>query len=112
MNMGIELTDRAVNRIREILHQQSLTEGGLRVGVKGGGCSGLSYLLDLETKERPGDKIFEREGVKVFVDVKSFLYLNGTVLDYKDEGGLMGRGFVFTNPNSAGECGCGESFAV
>jgi iron-sulfur cluster assembly protein len=112
MATGIELTDRAADRIREILQQQNLTEGGLRVGIKGGGCSGLSYLLDLETKERPGDKIFERNGVKVYVDIKSFLYLNGTILDFKDEGGLMGRGFFFNNPNSAGECGCGESFAV
>jgi len=110
--VGIELTDRAANRIREILQQQNLTEGGLRVGVKGGGCSGLSYILDLETKERPGDKVFERDGAKVYVDLKSFLYLNGTILDFKDEGGLMSRGFVFSNPNSAGECGCGESFGV
>ena len=109
---GIEISDRAVNRIREILQQQNLDEGGLRVGIKGGGCSGLSYVLDLETKERPGDKVFERDGIKVFVDLKSFLYLNGTTLDFKDEGGLMGRGFVFSNPNSAGECGCGESFTV
>ncbi|MEW6737602.1 MAG: iron-sulfur cluster assembly accessory protein [Acidobacteriota bacterium] len=110
--MGIELSERAVSRIREILEQQNIKEGGLRVGVKGGGCSGLSYILDLETQARPGDKVFEREGVRVFVDMKSFLYLNGTILDFKDEGGLMGRGFVFNNPNSAGACGCGESFTV
>jgi iron-sulfur cluster assembly protein len=110
--MAIEISDRAAGRIREILKQENLSDGGLRVGVKGGGCSGLSYILDLETQQRPGDKIFERDGVKVYVDTKSFLYLNGTVLDFKDEGGLMGRGFVFNNPNSAGDCGCGESFAV
>lgn len=110
--MAIELSQRAVDRIREILTQQQIPEGGLRVGVKGGGCSGLSYILDLETTTRVGDKVFERDGVKVFVDLKSYLYLNGTILDFKDEGGLMGRGFVFQNPNSAGACGCGESFAV
>lgn len=110
--MAIELTERAAHRIREILSDQNLSEGGLRIGVKGGGCSGLSYLMDLETQERPGDKVFERDGVKVYVDMKSFLYLNGTTLDFKEEGGLMGRGFVFANPNSDGQCGCGESFAV
>lgn len=110
--MAIELSQRAVDRIREILTQQQIPEGGLRVGIKGGGCSGLSYILDLETTTRAGDKVFERDGVKVFVDLKSYLYLNGTILDFKDEGGLMGRGFVFQNPNSAGACGCGESFAV
>jgi iron-sulfur cluster assembly protein len=110
--MAIEITERAVSRIREILHDQNLNDGGLRIGVKGGGCSGLSYLIDLETQQRPGDKIFERNGIKVFVDTKSFLYLNGMTLDFKDEGGLMGRGFKFINPNSMGECGCGESFSV
>lgn len=109
---GIQLSDSAVNRIKEILQEQQIADGGLRVGVKGGGCSGLSYIIDLETQERPGDKVFERDGVKVFVDIKSFLYLNGTILDFKDEGGLMGRSFVFKNPNSAGQCGCGESFTV
>ena len=110
--MGIELSERAVKRIQEILKEQNVPDGGLRVGVKGGGCSGLSYLIDLETQVRPGDKVFETGGVKVFVDTKSFLYLNGMTLDYKDEGGLMGRGFSFINPNSAGQCGCGESFSV
>lgn len=110
--MGIELSERAIKRIQEILDDQHLADGGLRVGVKGGGCSGLSYIIDLETISRPGDKIFEHDGVKVFVDTKSFLFLNGMTLDYKDEGGLMGRGFNFINPNSAGACGCGESFSV
>jgi len=88
-----------------------MTSGGLRVGVKGGGCSGLSYNLSLDTEERTGDKVVEAEGVKVFVDTKSFLYLDGSTLDYRDEG-LMQRGFTFINPNSSGACGCGESFAV
>ena len=109
--MAIELTENAVEKIREIMREQGLSEGGLRVGVKGGGCSGLGYTLALDTEPQPGDKIFEKDGVKVFVDMKSFLYLNGTTLDYKMEG-LMQRGFMFINPNSAGSCGCGESFAV
>jgi iron-sulfur cluster assembly protein len=109
--MAIELTQQAVEKIREIMHEQNIAEGGLRVGVKGGGCSGLGYTLALDTESQPGDKIFEKDGVKVFVDLKSFLYLNGTTLDYKMEG-LMQRGFMFINPNSAGDCGCGESFAV
>lgn len=109
--MAIELTQMAVDKIREIMHEQNIVEGGLRVGVKGGGCSGLGYTLALDTEPQPGDKIFEKDGVKVFVDLKSFLYLNGTTLDYKMEG-LMQRGFMFINPNSAGDCGCGESFAV
>jgi len=83
----------------------------LRVGVKGGGCSGMSYNLAIDTEERPGDKVFEKDGVKVFVDLKSFLYLDGSTLDYKEEG-LMQRGFTFLNPKSSGTCGCGESFAV
>ena len=107
----IQLTPKAVEKVREIMRDQGLTEGGLRVGVKGGGCSGLSYNLALDTEERPGDKVFEVDGVKLFVDMKSFLFLNGSTLDYKEEG-LMQRGFTFINPNSSGACGCGESFAV
>jgi iron-sulfur cluster assembly protein len=109
--MAIELTPRAVEKVREIMRDQGIAEGGLRVGVKGGGCSGMSYNLAIDTEERPGDKVFEVEGVKLFVDTKSFLFLNGSTLDYKDEG-LMQRGFTFVNPNSSGACGCGESFAV
>ncbi|HET9533550.1 MAG TPA: iron-sulfur cluster assembly accessory protein [Blastocatellia bacterium] len=109
--MAIELTPRAVEKVREIMRDQGLADGGLRVGIKGGGCSGLSYNLALDTEERPGDKVYEVDGVKLFVDMKSFLYLDGSTLDYKDEG-LMQRGFTFVNPNSAGSCGCGESFAV
>lgn len=109
--MAIELTPVAAEKIREIMRDQGLTRGGLRVGVKGGGCSGLGYTLALDTEEHPGDKVFEFDGFKVFVDMKSFLFLNGTTLDYKNEG-LMQRGFTFINPNSSGDCGCGESFAV
>ena len=114
MSVGIaqlNLTARAVERVREIMRENGVAEGGLRVGVQGGGCSGLSYNLALDTEQRPGDRVFEQDGVKVFVDMKSFLYLSGATLDWKDEG-LMQRGFVFSNPNSSGACGCGESFAV
>ena len=107
----IELTSKAIEKVREILRDQGIAEGGLRVGVKGGGCPGMSYNLAIDTQERPGDRVFEKEGVKVFVDMKSFLFLDGSTLDYKEEG-LMQRGFTFVNPNSSGACGCGESFAV
>jgi iron-sulfur cluster assembly protein len=107
----IELTPRAVEKVREVMRDQGVAEGGLRVGVQGGGCSGMSYNLAIDTDERPGDKVFEVDGVKLFVDMKSFLYLDGSTLDYKDEG-LMHRGFTFVNPNSSAACGCGESFAV
>ena len=107
----IQVTEKAAARIREIMRDNGLNEGGLRVGVQGGGCSGLSYNLALDTEQRPGDRVFEQGGVKVFVDMKSLLYLSGATLDWKDEG-LMQRGFTFENPNSSGGCGCGESFAV
>ena len=107
----IELTSRAIEKVREIMQHQGIVDGGLRVGVKGGGCSGMSYNLAIDTEERPGDKVFERDGVKVFVDFKSLLFLDGATLDYRDEG-LMQRGFTFNNPKSSGTCGCGESFAV
>ena len=109
--MAIELTAAAVGRIREIMKDNRMTEGGLRVGVKGGGCSGLSYTLSLDSEERPGDKVFESDGVKLLVDMKSYLYLNGSKLDWKNEG-LMQRGFAFINPNESGSCGCGESFSA
>ncbi len=83
---------------------------GVRVEVKGGGCSGLSYDLNFEQSERPGDHVFEYEGMKVYVGAKSLLYLVGTQLDFTD--GLNGNGFVFNNPNASRTCACGESFAV
>ncbi|HXG65512.1 MAG TPA: iron-sulfur cluster assembly accessory protein [Blastocatellia bacterium] len=111
VGQGIQLTPRAVEKIREIMREQGIVEGGLRVGVKGGGCSGLGYTLSIDTDQQPGDRVFEFDGVKVFVDRKSYLFLSGSTLDYKMEG-LMQRGFIFSNPNSTGDCGCGESFAV
>ena len=85
-------------------------EGGLRVGVQGGGCSGLSYAMRLDTQARDRDKIFEEFGARVFVDAKSLLYLNGTTLDYEET--LMRQGFVFINPQAARSCGCGSSFTA
>lgn len=86
------------------------SESFIRVGVKGGGCSGLSYELTFDTDLKQEDKVFESNGIRVVVDKKSFLYLIGTELDYS--GGLNGKGFVFINPNASRTCGCGESFAV
>jgi iron-sulfur cluster assembly protein len=82
----------------------------VRVGVKSGGCSGLSYDLTFDNKKEEKDKIFEENGIKIIVDKKSFLYLVGTVLEYS--GGLNGKGFVFNNPNANRTCGCGESFSL
>ena len=81
---------------------------GLRIGVRGGGCSGLSYFMEFAETVNPADKVFERDGVKLFVDPKSYLYLIGTEVDYEE--GLMGAGFKFKNPNVKSTCGCGESF--
>lgn len=104
--MAITLSDNAV---RKILSLVSDSNQGLRVKVVGGGCSGLQYRMDLD-EERTGDKIFERDGAKLLVDRKSFLYLNGTELDYADE--LMTSGFNLRNPNVKRSCGCGSSFSV
>lgn len=109
MAIGISLTDRAAARIRELLAAEKKEEQGLRVKVVGGGCSGLQYRLGFDLPKQT-DKIFEKDGAKVLVDMKSLLYLAGTELDYKDE--LMQSGFVFQNPNVKKSCGCGTSFAV
>ncbi len=111
--MSILLTEKAATEIRKIVKEQGLPEAEtrLRVGVKGGGCSGFSYMLDL-TEEPKGDMDEEMEsnGVKILIDMKSNLYLNGTEIDFKDE--VMGRGFVFKNPNATSSCGCGSSFSA
>lgn len=109
--MAISLSERAIKEVRRIITEQNLPEAtGLRVGVKGGGCSGFSYTLGFDDQQRPTDQISEVEGVKVLCDPKSFLYLNGTEVDFEES--LMGRGFKFTNPNASKSCGCGESFSV
>ena len=105
----IEITETAAQKIHSILTQQNKDGYGLRVKVVGGGCSGLSYKMDLDTP-RDGDRIFERDNVKVLVDRKSFLYLRGTELDYSDS--LMDSGFKLQNPNVKRTCGCGNSFSV
>jgi iron-sulfur cluster assembly protein len=109
--MGIQVTETAARRIRLLMEKQGMTEGGLRVGVKGGGCSGLSYTFAWEREARMGDEVIAGpEDVKVFVDRKSLIYLNNTVLDYDTS--LMSKGFVFQNPNAKSTCGCGTSFQV
>ncbi len=136
--MAVTVTESAAREVASIIKQQDLDPQAthLRVGVKGGGCSGFSYLLDLTENQRDTDEVWEykfalegaerndgkdeqdtpaAEGngtfvVRVICDPKSYLYLNGTVIDFKDE--IMGRGFVFSNPNASSTCGCGSSFAV
>ncbi len=109
---GIVLTATAAREVKTIIQQQDLDPDKvrLRVGVKGGGCSGFSYILDLTEVKKDTDEEIEIHGVKIICDPKSLLYLNGTTIDFKDE--IMGRGFVFTNPNANSTCGCGSSFAV
>jgi len=107
----IQITETAAHKIRSLMAKQGINEGGLRVGVKGGGCSGLSYTFAWEKVERLGDYVFEgAEGAKIFVDKKSLLFLDGTVLDY--DTGLLSKGFVFNNPNAKSTCGCGSSFGA
>jgi iron-sulfur cluster assembly protein len=109
--MSILLSETAAREIRNIIKEQGLGENvALRVGVKGGGCSGFSYVLDLTDEQNENDEVMESNGVKVVSDRKSYLYLNGTEIDFKDE--VMGRGFVFKNPNATHTCGCGSSFSA
>jgi iron-sulfur cluster assembly protein len=107
----IGITERAVKEVRRIIQEQNLPDvTALRVGVKGGGCSGFSYTLGFDDMIGETDQVEEIGGVRVVCDPKSFLYLNGTEIDFEDN--LMGRGFKFGNPNAAKTCGCGESFTV
>jgi iron-sulfur cluster assembly protein len=107
----ITVTDKAKQKLEELKVQAGLTDNyHLRVSVVGGGCSGLSYNMDFDDESKPGDQTFEDKGEKIVVDMKSFLYLCGTELDFSD--GLNGKGFNFINPNATRSCGCGESFAV
>ena len=108
---GLQVTERALKRIRMAMAKEGVspTEGGLRLGVMGGGCSGLSYSVKFDTQPRERDRIYDFDGVRVFVDPKSFLYLHGMTLDYEET--LMRQGFNFINPNSTRSCGCGSSFS-
>ena len=107
----ISVSDKAVKQIKRIKSENDLPENhGLRISLKGGGCSGLTYNLGFDEKQNDADMVIEKDGVKLFVDGKSLFYLNGTELDFSD--GLNGRGFVFNNPNAKKTCGCGESFSI
>jgi iron-sulfur cluster assembly protein len=107
----ITVSEKAKQKALSLMVEEGKPEGSfIRVGVEGGGCSGLSYKLEFDTQTKEGDQVFEDKGMKIAVDKKSFLYLIGTELDYS--GGLNGKGFVFNNPNAQRTCGCGESFAV
>jgi len=108
----ITLTESAKEKALKLFSESNLdpTESFIRVGVKGGGCSGLSYLLDFDSELKPGDQEFEDKGIKIVCDKKSLLYLLGIELDHSD--GLNGKGFEFKNPNAQRVCGCGESFSV
>lgn len=107
----ITVSEEAKEHAINLMTQENKPEGTfIRVGVEGGGCSGLSYKLEFDNEMREGDQAFEDKGIKIVVDRKSFLYLVGTELQYT--GGLNGKGFVFNNPNASRTCGCGESFSV
>ncbi len=107
----LTVTEKAKNKAIELMKQENKpTDAFIRVGVDGGGCSGLTYKLEFDNVTLPGDKVFEDKGMKIVCDKKSFLYLIGTELDFTD--GLNGKGFQFHNPNASRTCGCGESFAV
>lgn len=107
----ITVSENAKQKAINLMREDNKPEGSfIRVGVEGGGCSGLSYKLEFDSQFKEGDQVFEDKGIKIVVDKKSFLYLVGTELDYS--GGLNGKGFVFNNPNASRTCGCGESFAV
>ncbi len=108
----IKVAKPAKKKVLQLLEEEgrTLENSYVRVGVKGGGCSGLSYVLDFTQNKDVNDKEFEYDGVRILVDKKSFLYVVGTILEY--EGGLNGKGFSFNNPNAERTCGCGESFAV
>lgn len=111
LNEEILLTEKAVAQVRKVKLENSIPEShGLRLGVKGGGCSGLSYVLAFDEMPKENDKVMQINGVTVFIDPKSLFYLSGTVLDFSD--GLNGKGFVFNNPQATKTCGCGSSFGV
>jgi iron-sulfur cluster assembly protein len=109
---GIQLTDNAIAKIRGAMTKEGISpeQGGLRLGVQGGGCSGLSYNIRFDTQPRERDRIFQYGDVRVFVDPKSFIYLHGMILDYQET--LMQQGFVFINPQATKSCGCGTSFSA
>ena len=107
----IKITEKAIKEVRTIMVENNVPETfGLRVGVKGGGCSGLTYTINFDAQPKEGDTVIENNDIKLFVDGKSLFYLTGTELDFTS--GLNGKGFIFNNPNATKTCGCGESFGV
>ncbi len=109
---GVQVTERALTRIRVAMAKEGIApaEGGLRLGIQGGGCSGLSYNIRFDTQPRERDRIYQFDDIRIFVDPKSFLYLHGMILDYEET--LMRQGFNFINPHSTKSCGCGSSFSA
>ncbi len=110
---SIYISEKAKTKVLKLMEEAGVANDNtyfLRVGVVGGGCSGLSYKLDFDNEVKPMDQVFENDGIKIVTDLKSFLYLVNTELDFSD--GLNGKGFYFSNPNASRSCGCGESFAV
>ncbi|HTN51532.1 MAG TPA: iron-sulfur cluster assembly accessory protein [Anaeromyxobacter sp.] len=110
MAAAIEISEKAAVRIKALSGEKGTPAGGLRLGVKGGGCSGLSYFIDWAAEPARFDQVIERDGARVFVDPKSAVFLAGTTIDWQQT--LMQTGFVFRNPNVKSACGCGESFTV
>ncbi len=109
--MAITITEKAATKVLGVFKEQSMpADSCLRIGVKGGGCSGFNYTLDVTDKPASDDEVFEGNGVKIVVDLKSYLYLVGTEVDYDDD--ILKGGFVFNNPNAKRSCGCGASFAT
>lgn len=106
----INVTDSAKQQALKLMQEEGKEGYFIRVGVQGGGCSGLMYQLEMDNEDKEGDKAFEDNGIRIVVDKKSYLYLIGTTLDFS--GGLNGKGFMFKNPNADRTCGCGESFSV
>jgi iron-sulfur cluster assembly protein len=110
-SVNVTVTEKAAEKVRLFASNQGLEDGfGLKIGVKGGGCSGLTYVLSIDAGPSSEDKIIEDKGIKLFIPKKSYIYLAGTELDFSD--GLNGKGFTFSNPNAASTCGCGTSFSV
>jgi iron-sulfur cluster assembly protein len=109
---SVQVTERALERIRVAIEKEGISpaQGGLRLGVQGGGCSGLSYNIRFDTQPRERDRVFQFGDVRLFVDPKSFIYLGGMILDYENT--LIKQGFNFVNPNASRSCGCGSSFSA
>jgi iron-sulfur cluster assembly protein len=106
----VHVTEKAAEQIKAIMAREKIQDHGLRVAVAGGGCSGLSYKLNFDKEPAGDDKVYEEHGIRIFLDKKSAVFLNGTTLDFSD--GLNGTGFTFTNPNAKSSCGCGSSFSA